>query len=140
MRYDPYVKKLRKLLNVGIPIEQAIQIPLKDIQKTTKQYQVSQVNKIYIQDRNSPFLKTSVNQIQRIILDYVVEDLKFDVNGKNRIKLTDERLEDLCKRIYDLTGRGLEKKKIKRFVKMIFNFALCKVNKEKQIEIRELRI
>lgn len=140
MRYDPYVKKLRKLLNVGIPIERAVQIPIKDIQKETKQYQIIQVNKIYKQDRNSPFLKTSVNQVQRIILDYVVDDLKFDVNGKNRIKLTDERLEDLCKRIYDLTGRGVEKKKVKRFVKMIFKTWNRTVNKEKVLELIELQM
>lgn len=38
MRYDPYVKKLRRLLNIGIPIERAIQISIKDMKKEIKQY------------------------------------------------------------------------------------------------------
>ena len=140
MRYDPYVKKLRQLLNIGIPIERAIQISIKDMKKEIKQYQIIQINKIYVQDRNSPFLKTSVNRLQRIILDYVIDELKFNINGKNRTKLTDERLKDLCKRIYDVSGKSYNEKEVKRLVKNVFNFVMTKHNGVRLIEIRSLKL
>ena len=140
MRYDPYVKKLRQLLNIGIPIEKAIQISIKDMKKEIKQYQVIQINKIYKQDRNSPLLKTSVNRLQRIILDYVIDELKFNINGKNRITIFDERIEEIIDRVHDITGKTIKKTDVLKNVKLIFKCTSTIYHKKKTIEINLLKL
>lgn len=138
LRYDTYVKKLKKMLKVGIPIKTAIQV--KNVNSEVGKYEIIETNKLYVKDRYSPFFKTSKHRLQRIILDYAVDDLKFHVEGKNRIKLTQERLDELGKRIYDLTGKGYKDEKLIEYIKQIFTCVNVLYNEEKVIELRSLKM
>ena len=94
LRNENYIEKLKKMLKIGIPLKTSIRIPVKDISKCIREYQIIENNKKYLQ--NPSDLLTTARQTQYWILHYIETELHFDMKCKNRILMNDDRVKQIC--------------------------------------------
>lgn len=78
------------MLRIGIPFREALKVKPNDVAKYIQQYIAIENNKRYLNDPSN--LNTTGGNTQFVILNYVINNLGFDVNKTNRIKITNDRL------------------------------------------------
>ena len=103
-----------------------------------KQFQIVENNKSFL--KNETNINISGSQTQYLILSYVINDLNFSLTKFNRIKMTDERIEELLAIINKHQKINCTKTQLIKLLKMIFETWTVKYNKQKYLELRTLKL
>ena len=91
---ENYQKRLKEMLKIGIPLKEAVKVKVTNISSYIKQHQIKKYNQLYLTDPN--ILDCPAGKTQLLILNYIVKNWNFDVNGKrNRVKLSNDRIDEL---------------------------------------------
>ena len=122
LKNTSYVKYLKKGLLIGIDIDTMIHVIEESkndraISNYLKEYQAIQNNKNYLIDKN--LLSSKNCRVQRIILDYVTK-FGFQLDTKNRFKMSAKRIEELIQLIKDEESVTYTKRQLENYLKLIF--------------------
>lgn len=122
LKNTSYVKYLKKGLLIGIDIDTMIHVIEESknnraISNYLKEYQAIQNNKNYLIDNN--LLSSKNCRVQRIILDYVTK-LGFQLDTKNRFKMSAKRIEELIQLIKYEESVTYTKRQLENYLKLIF--------------------
>ena len=115
---ESYINKVKSMLKIGIPFREALKVKPNDVAKYIQQYIAIENNKRYLNDTSS--LNTTGGNTQFVILNYVINNLGFDVNKTNRIKITNDRLSELKALISQQVKTTCSDKKLLNTLKQIF--------------------
>ena len=115
---ESYINKVKSMLKIGIPFREALKVKPNDVAKYIQQYIAIENNKRYLNDPSN--LNTTGGNTQFVILNYVINNLGFDVNKTNRIKITNDRLSELKALISQQVKTTCSDKKLLNTLKQIF--------------------
>lgn len=135
---ESYVNKLKSMLKIGIPFENALKVKPIDVSKYIEQYTVIENNIRYLHDQQS--LNTTSGNAQYTILNYVIQDLGFNLNGSNRIKITKDRINTLITLIDKDVKTTCSEKQILKMLKQIFEVWNTNKNKNWYLDLISLKL
>lgn len=114
---EKYKKGLQSMVKVGIALKDTIEVNT-SVNDYIKLYQAIENNLNYLS--NSLKITTTAAKTQFLILEYVKTNLKFDMNGKNQIVLTDKYLDDMISMIKKQQKITYTYSNLLKLIKMIF--------------------